>query len=446
MQQTDCELIPTEQIEIFQVKNKPVVVCETRTEVSSNTGFLVLGVIDRKCKLTDSMTDCFQDAFKNRMKSVSEEGRIEHSLRDLLTQRVYQIALGYEDGIDANDLRHDSVLQLSIGKSSLLGSQPMMSRLENWVSRSDIYRGWGKLIQLYAKEFYKAGEPVVIDIDSTNDPVHGQLGLFNGYYKEHCFHPLLFTEASSGFPFGIILRNGPVGSAHRVTSLLGRIIRLLREAIPGVEIILKGDCAFGVADALNWLDKSPSDYILGLSGNAVLYREVEELKQEVILEYEKEKNPLQRFRSFSYRADTWDRAREVVAKVEHTKEGMNIRFVVSSMKTEDPEMLYRSYCTRAKGVEAIIEQLKNGLRFDKTACHRKVPNQMRYFESALALILHLKLSEKMEKKLKRRSTVQSLIQRVLKVAAIVKKSTRRFLIELSSTDPHTELLFYALQT
>ena len=98
----------------------------------------------------------------------------------------------------------------------------------------------------------------------------------------------------------------------------------------------------------------------------------------------------------------------------------------------------------ATQVEAVIEQMKNGLRFDKTACHTRTPNQMRYFEAALAWILHIKLSERMEKKLKERPTVQTLIQRVLKVAAIVKESFRRFVIELSSSDPHTELLLYAL--
>lgn len=446
MEQTACNSLPTGQIEVFQVKNKPVIVSETRTEISSNAGFLVLGGIDRRMRLIDSVTTCFRDARRNRLRSVMDEERIQHPLRDLLCQRVYQMALGYEDGLDADDLRHDPVLQLSVGKDEALGSQPMMSRLENWVSRSDVWRGWKELVFLYARDFHKAGHPVVLEIDSTDDPVHGQLGLFNGYYYENCFHPLLVTEAGCGFPFGIILRNGPVGSAHRARSILKRIVRLLREAIPGVEIMIKGDCAFGGADFTNWFDGIGVDYLLGLGGNAVLYKTVLELKEEVLREYEKEKKPLQRFMSFSYRAGTWEKEREVVAKVEHTPEGINIRFVVSSMKAEDPESLYGSFHTRAKGIEAIIEQMKNGLRFDKTACHTKTPNQMRYFESALALILHLKLMERMEKKLKERPTIQTLIQKVLKVAAIVTRSVRRFLIQLSSVDPHTEWLLFALQT
>lgn len=445
MKQTDCNLIPTDQIEIFQVKNKPVIVSETKTEISSNAGFLVLGAIDRKINLIDSLAGCFQDGKKKRLESVSDEDRIEHSFRDLLCQRVFQMALGYEDGLDANELRLDPVLQLSVGKEDALGSQPMMSRLENWVSRSDICRGWKELVFIYAKFFHKNGEPVVLHIDSTNDPVHGQLGIFNGYYEENCFHPLLITDEKHGFPFGIFLRNGQVGSANGARFLLRRIIRLLKEAISGVEIVVKGDCAFGTEDLMAELEQTGVDFILGLSGNAVLYRAVEDLKKEVLQEYEKEKKPLQRFLSLTYRAGTWTRAREAVAKVEHTPEGINIRFVVSSMKAEDPETLYGSYHTRAKGIEAIIEQLKNGLRFDKTACHTKTPNQMRYLESALALVLHLKLAERMEKKLSARPTVQTMIQKVLKVAAIVKGSVRRFYIELSSVDPHTKLLLYALQ-
>lgn len=445
MEQTDCNSLPTEQTEIFQVKNKPVIVSGTRTDISSNAGFLVLGAIDRKMKLIDSVMPCFQGAQKNRIESVRDEERIEHSLRDLLCQRVFQMALGYEDGVDADDLRGDRLLQLSVGKTNPLGSQPMMSRLESWPSKSDIWRGWRELVSVYANSFYEKGQPVVLHIDSTNDPVHGQLGMFNGYYYESCFHPLLITEEKSGFPFGIILRNGQVGSASRVRSILRRIIRCLKEAIPGVAIVVKGDCAFGIEDLMDELEATGVDFILGLSGNAVLYRMAEDLKQEVLQEYEKEKKPLQRFMSLSYRAGTWTKTRDAVAKVEHTPEGINIRFVVSSMKAEDPGTLYQSYHSRAKGIEAIIEQLKNGLRFDKTACHAKTPNQMRYFESALALILHLKLAERMEKKFKERPTIQTLIQKVLKVAAIVKESCRRFLIELSSVDPHTEFLWYALQ-
>ena len=465
MEQTDCHSIPTEQAEIFQVKNKPVVISKTQTVISSNAGFLVLGAIDRKMQLIDSLLGCFQDGQKKRLKSVSNEDRIEHSFRHLLRQRSYQMALGYEDGLDADELRLDPVLQLSVGKGEALGSQPMMSRLESWPSKSDIWRGWKELVSIYAKFFHEKGQSVVLHVDSTNDPVHGQLGMFNGYYDENCFHPLLITEEKSGFPFGIVLRNGQVGSANRVRSILRRIIRHLKEAIPGVEIIVKGDCAFGIEDLMDELEETGVDFILGLSGNAVLCRMVEDLKQEVLQEYEKEKKPLQRFMSLSYKAGTWTKAREVVAKVEFTEIGspsegvnslgrasnavdakdINIRFVVSSMKSEDPETLYRSYHSRAKGIEAIIEQLKNGLRFDKTACHTKTPNQMRYFESAIALILHLKLAQRMEKKFKERPTIQTMIQKVLKVAAIVRESVRRFLIELSSVDPHTEFLLYALQ-
>ena len=446
MKTTDCQTSLTDQVEIFQVKNKPVIVQETQTDLSSNSGFLVLSAIDRRLSLIDSVLPSFQDAQNNRLGSVSDQDQIEHSFSDLLRQRVFQIGLGYEDGLDANALRHDSLLQLSVSKTEALGSQPMMSRLENWPSRSDLWRGWTALVRFYADHVYKAGDPVVLEIDSTNDPAHGQLGMFNGYYDEHCFHPLFVTCSKTGFPFGVILRSGFVGSAHRAKSILKRIVRDLRGGIPGVEILVKGDCAFGNGTLLNWCEEDGIGYVMGVGGNAVLYREVEELKREVLRAYEQEKMPLQRFMSLTYRADGWTSARDVVAKVERTCEGINIRFVVSSMKADDPELLYDSYQTRAKGIEAVIEQMKNGLRFDKTACHRRTPNQMRYFEAALAWILHIRLSQRMEKKLKERPTVQTLIQKVLKVAATVKESVRRFVVEISASDPHTEFLLHALQT
>lgn len=434
------------QIELFQVKNKPVIISQTGATLSSNGGFLAIRRMDESMGLLDGISAAFEDGERRRKEAVRDFGRIEHEFSDLLRQRVYQMALGYEDGLDANELRHDKSLQLSVGKETALGSQSMMSRLENWVSFKDIYRGMRALVRVYAREFHDAGQAIVLHIDSTNDPVHGQLGLFNGYYDEHCFHPLLVMEERSSFPFGILLRKGQVGSARYARGMLRRLIRWLREEIPGVAIVVKGDCAFGIGDIIDMLDDEHVDYIAGLSGNSVLYREVKSLQEEVLAAYQAERKPLQRFVSFRYRADKWQQERAVVAKVEHTGLGLNTRFVVSSMPSDDPEKLYESFQVRAGGIEALIEQLKNGLRFDKTACHTRVPNQMRYFESMLAFILHLKLQQKLKLLLKHTPKVQTIIQNVLKVAALITTSVRRFFVQLSTSDPHTRLLWHVLQT
>jgi len=441
---TQClsEVVP--QIELFQVKNRPVVVSRTATQVSSNGGFLALGKIDRRVELIRAVAACFVDAERNR--AVRDPDRVIHGLEDLLRQRVFQMALGYEDGLDADTLRLDPVLQVSVGKDTALGSQPMMSRLENWVSTKDLYRGWHEVVRVYARHFHVAGEPVVLHVDSTEDRCSGQLALFNGYYQDHCFHPLVVTEERTSFPLALIFRNGNVSSAHRVRSVLKRVLRWLREEIPGVQIVVKGDCAFGIADLVNWFEEIQVDYVLGLSGNAVVEKAVAHLAQEVQVEHQETKTPLQRFCSFSYRAQTWKNSHSVIAKVEHTGKGLNQRFVVCSMQAEDPEKLYETYHTRAKGIEAVIEQMKNGLRMDKTACHNKLPNQMRYLESALALILHLKIIDIVEKDLPHRPTVQSVIQKILKIGAIVTRSVRRFLIELSSVDPNTLWLMRILAT
>lgn len=446
MKNADCNFSDTPQVELFQVKNKPVVVSRKDVDISSNAGFLILAKIDREMGLNDHLAKCLTDAVENHLKSVQDENRIHHSIGDLLKQRVYQMGLGYEDGLDANDLRHDSILQLSVGKEEALGSQPMMSRLENWVSYRDLYRVSREFVTIYAKHFHKRGEAVVLHIDSTNDPVHGQLGLFNGYYEEYCFHPLLITEERTGFPFGIILRDGGVGSADHARLFLKRIIGWLREEIPGVSIVIKGDCSFGISELMNFFSANGVDYILGLSGNSVLYRRVESLQEEVLRDFEETKAPLQRFIGFAHKAEPWDKEQRVVGKVEHTDHGLNIRFVVSSMIAEDGASLFGSYHKRAKGIEAVIEQLKNGLRMDKTACHKKLPNQVRYFECAVAWILHLKLMEKVSKKLPEFPTVHTLIQKILKIAAIVIRSTRRFFVQISTQDPNGTLLLHALQT
>lgn len=440
--ETEC-FEDSRQIELFQLKKKPVMVQESEATMSSNAGFLVLGKLERSLKMVSQVSGCFEDAERNR--KVRNPERVEHSLYDLLKQRVFQMALGYEDGIDADDLRWDRILQISVGKDQALGSQPMMSRLENWVSSKDLYRGFRKLVGIYAKHFYRKDQVVVLHIDSTEDAVHGQLGLFNGYFGEHCFHPLRITEEKSAFPFAVILRNGNVGSAHQAKSYLKRIIAWLREEIPGVKILIKADCSFGIADLIEWFDEQGVDYMLGLSGNAVLYRETKELEQEVLHTYEETKKPLQQFMSLIYKAQSWKTSHAVIAKVEHTGLGMNQRFIVSSMQTEDPASLFETFYRRACGIEAVIEQLKRGLRFDKTACHTKKANQMRYLESIVAFLFHLKIAEKIQPKLKEKPTVQTIIQKVLKIAALVKQSVRRFLIDLPRSDPNLSLLWLALQ-
>lgn len=434
------------QIELFQVNHKPVIISQTGTTISSNAGSLAIRRVDDTLGLIDGVSTAFADGKRRRQEGVRNEGRIKHAFTDLLRQRVYQIALGYEDGLDANDLRHDKGLQLSVGKDEALGSQPMMSRLEHWASVADVYRGFRHLVKVYAREFHRTGQAVVLHLDSTDDPVHGQLGLFNGHYGHHCFHPLLITEEQSGFPFGIFLRRGNVSSARYTRSILRRLIRWLREEIPGVAIVVKGDCAFGIADILEELDRESVDYIAGLSGNPVLYREVQALQDEVLAAYQHDGKPLQRFVSFRYRAASWPKARVVIAKVEHTGIGLNTRFVVSSMLCDDAEKVYESFQVRAGGIEALIEQLKNGLRFDKTACHSRVPNQVRYFEATLAFILHLRLQQKLKPLFKHTPKVQTVIQKVLKVAAIITTSVRRFFVELSASDPNTALLWHVLQT
>lgn len=438
---TDCTKRNTEQIEIFQVENKPVVVEKSAIEMSSNAGFLLLGQLERKHRFVEQLSGVFRDAKKNR--AVKNEDRIEHSLVDLMKQRVFQIALGYEDGLDANALRWDRALQMSVNKDEVLGSQPMMSRLENWVSRRDLYLGFRELVKIYAKEFYVSGS-IVLHIDSTNDPVHGQLGMFNGYYEEHCFHPLLITEEKSSFPLAVILREGHVSSAKQSKAVLQRLICWLKLELPGVHIVVKGDGAFGVCELIEWFDEQGVDYMLGLTGNAVLWKETKDLQTRVQKDFERDHAPLQNYQSLSYKAGTWQSAHSVVAKVEHTGKGLNQRFVVSSMMAEDPEALYASYLTRCGGIESIIEEFKRGLRFDKTACHKKLPNQMRYLENILAYLFHLKIKEKVASKLKEVPTVQTLIQQLLKVAAIVKSSVRRFLIQLPASDPNTPLLMFAL--
>jgi len=254
---------------------KPVAVLFDGGSQSSDAGLVLLGAIDRRLRLTDALCEPLTDG--------RQRGKVEHSLHDLLRQRVYAIAAGYADGNDAHGLRHDPVLKMLCDRDAIdgaaLASQPTLSRFENALSARDVVRAGRRFeserIERLARRHPKAAR-VLIDLDATEDPTHGQqtFSFFNGFYDSHCFLPLVGFLSVEGEReqevFFARLRPGVGASGRGLIPLLRRTVAQVRKALPRAQIRVRMDGGFPSALLLGVLDELRVEYVLGLPSSAVL--------------------------------------------------------------------------------------------------------------------------------------------------------------------------------
>ncbi len=239
--------------------------------ITSDAGVLLLRETDRQIGLIDSLVEAIRDTRDSRY--------VRHELKELLTQRIIQIACGYEDADDCDELRTDPAFKMAAGHypetGEDLASQPTISRFENMVSRTDLYRMAEVLVDKFIASYPEPPSIVVIDSDTTDDPTHGdqQLSLFNGYYDEHCYLPLHVFEGLSGKLITSILRPGKTPTGREVLAVLKRVVRKLREAWGDKTIIVfRGDSHFAKPEVMDWAEDNGVLYILGLGKNSVLAR------------------------------------------------------------------------------------------------------------------------------------------------------------------------------
>jgi hypothetical protein len=426
----------------------PIVVSFDGPESSSDGGALLLRKMDEETGLTAGLAALVTDRRDPR--------RVQHGRREQIRQRVYQIALGYEDANDADRLRHDPVLTTVCDRRPDdpvgLSSQPTLSRLENAVGKMTIAR----LVRLLEREYVRSlptdTEVVVLDIDATEDPTHGQqeLSFFHGYYDQHIYHPLLVFD-DSGQLVTAILRPGRTHASRGARRLLQRLIRRIKGRFPEAMVVVRGDSHFAmprIMDALERLDRQLGgvDYLLGLAQNKVLVRLAEPTLARARELADSRAATVQCFGRFSYAAGSWRRQRHVVLRAEHNAYwGANPRFVITSITGFDPETLYRAYCQRGQ-CENYIKDFKNALAAGRLSCSRFTANFFRLLLHAVAYrLLHALRQQLSPWPSLLRAQFDTLRLRLLKVAAVVSRSTRRILIRLPKSFPHAEV-FRALAT
>src|SRR5208283_3936532 len=350
-------------------------------QITSDAGLLPVRAFDERYSLTRRFTELLDDP--------REEERVRHSALSLFRQRIYQIVAGYEDANDAERLRHDPILQIVADQKlgEALGSQPTLSRWENAPSARDLVRLNDALldqfIRLCGKQVRQRGE-ILLDIDSTDDPTHGQqqLSIFNGAYDQHMYHPMLIFERHTGCLLAARLRPGNASSHARIVPMLLRLVPRLQSAFPGVKIKLRGDAGFALPLLYQFCEFFDIEYALGIPANCVFKQRAEPRQKQLQRRYHRTQLPQRSFSSFRHRARSWPRQRRICYKAEHTTTGTNLRFVVTNCAGRASQV-FAFYNDRGE-CENRIEEFKNGFRADRLSCHRFLANAFRLLLHAAA--------------------------------------------------------------
>jgi len=405
-------------------------------DLTTDAGALLLRQADRRLGLLDALDRAIPDPRNPEL--------ITHPQRALLAQRVYGIALGYEDLNDHTTLRQDPLWQV-LGEYDPAAEQPLASaptlcRLENRAHRRSLFRMAEVLVEQFIASFGdRAPECLVLDFDATDDPVHGhQEGrFFHGYYDAYCFLPLyVFCGDQLLVAY---LRPADGDAARHSRAILKLLVRRLRQAWPDVRLIVRGDSGFCRWRLMRWCDHNGIGYVLGLARNSRLEELAGPWTNAAATCWARTGQPQRLFGELAYAAGSWDRPRRVIVKAEHGPQGPNPRFVVSNLPG-NPRGLYEVlYCGRGE-MENRIKEQQLMLFADRTSCHRFGANQFRLLLSAAAYVLveavrRLGLAGTELA----RAQVSTLRLRLFKVAALVQVSVRRVYLRLASGFPLQEL-------
>jgi len=365
----------------------------------------------------------------------------------MIRARMFAIACGYEDCDDLDVVRFNPAFKLACGRVAETGddlmSQPTLSRLENAPSWRQPGRMGLSMIDLFCASFRAVPERIVLDIDDTDDAVHGgpQLALFNAHYDEYIFQPIHIFEATTGKPVLPLLRPGKRPSGEEAARILKHVIRRIRRHWPRVEITVRGDGHYGTPDVMELLEDQGCNYIFGPPGNARLSKTGQPWCEDVaVRRVQRGKDKLRRFFRVAYRAKSWSRERTVVARVEATSKGCDVRFVVTNLPGRAKVLYEKVYCARGR-MENMIKDHKLYTKSDRTSCHRWEANQFRLFlHTGAYWLLHQLRQAAPRRSLWRKATFETIRRAFLKIAGRIEELKSRIRIALPSAYPYRPAL------
>ena len=436
---TQCLLFP----EIF---SKPLVARFDQQQSSSDGGAFLLKAADRRYGLTEALAGCLRDS--------RQAGKVDHSLHELLAQRVFAIACGYPDANDSARLASDPMHKMLLDRDPLAGrdlaSQPTLSRFENAVGPKELYAMAEvlalRVMERHAERLRGRIRRVTIDLDPTEDPTHGaqQLSFFNGHYDSWCYLPVMgflsFNDEPEQYLCTAVLRPGNVTAAFGAVGILRRLLLMVRYFLPRVRIRVRLDGGFAHPAVLALLDQEPNlEYVVGMAKNAVLKRKAKPAMRRARKLSRRSGQTEHVYSDARYAARSWPRERRVIIKAEVVRaEGKepkdNPRFVITNMQ-QSPKWIYEQiYCHRGE-VENRIKELHD-LQIDRTSCSDFWANQLRVLLTAAAYVLMQELRLRARGTNCARVQVWTLRERLLKLGARVLVSVRRMVVQLPVSFPY----------
>ncbi len=366
-----------------------------------------------------------------------------HSRLTLVRQRLYQIACGYDDQNDATTLRHDPLFKQVCGRLPITGhalaSQPTLSRLENAVDARACYELACALGQVYLAERERDGIPrqILLDLDSTDDPTHGQQEgtAYHGYFRQHMYHPLLIFDGETDQLITAVLRPGNVHASHGIVAILTRVVRAMRRRWPGVVISLRADSGFAIPALYAYCEREGLTYTIGLVPNARLERIAAPLLETALAQAEVAGEKVRLMGETVYQAGSWDTSRRVVYKAEALAKGPNTRFVVTNRPAAvAAQMVYDAYVDRGEP-ENWIKDLKNHCFADRLSDHGFWANQFRLLLHAAAYWLLDTLRRWLMAAGMERIQLDTVRLRLIKIGGWVRQFTDHVRLHLAASHP-----------
>lgn len=426
---------------------KPVHAVFDEPDTTSDGGGLLVKAADQRLGLTAALADCLEDGRR--------ADRVEHTLLDLLRQRIYGLALGYEDANDAARVGDDPMHKLLLDRDPLSGSplasQPTLSRFENGVDGRGLFALGDRLAdvvldRLKARRRSRPPNLVTIDLDPTCDPTHGrqQLTFFHGHYDTWCYLPMLgfvtLDDEPESFLVAAVLRSGRAPDKQGATGILRRLIAKARRRFPQARIRVRLDGGFMACEVLDFLDEAGVEYVVGYANNERLAQECADLVEEAQQRYDECGHPVQVFGELEYAAKSWrGKTRRLIVKAEVVETPgrdpkVNLRFVVTNLRRHKPANLYALYCQRGD-VENRVKEVKAGVALDRTSCTDFWANQLRVLLAAAAFAILQELRTRLRGTGLARAQIDRLRLCLLRIGARIERSVRRIVVHLAAAHP-----------
>ena len=414
-----------------KITGKEIECSFTGGDISSDGGIVILSEADQKLQLSKQIASIYPDKRNN--------SKITHTCQKLIQQRLYGIALGYEDLNDHDTLRNCALFQTSLDSTTSLGSSSTLCRLENVADREFIFKSHKLMLELFMKSYKTPPREIILDFDATEDEVHGnqENKYYNGYYRHDCFLPL---HVYCGKHLLVnYLRPSNEDQAKHSWAILALLVKGIRQHWPDVEIIFRADCGFRRDKMLNWCEKHGIKYIVGMGQNAILNKMLKPIMEEANKLFKSTRKNQKLFKSLNYKAKSWQLERKVVGKAEVTSHGENPRYIVTNLPGNAEYLYKKVYCARGD-MENRIKEHQLSLFSDRTSAHLWWANQLRLVLSGFAYILMEYIRNKLLKGTELANSMMDTIRlKLLKVGTIIIRNTRKIKLLFASSYPYQHL-------